>query len=141
VRYLLVIQFSDKHFRDLGEITVFEGRLTAALPRTCKVDGHDIGSGATNFFVFTRSPFAAHRSFRKHLGTRALERRVRVAFRAEGKNGYWLNLWPFRDARPFALTYDKGFDPFNPMSKRKIRKRSKPGVSKLATRPTSKRKS
>ncbi len=134
MRYLLVIQFSDRYFRSVGEIVAFEDRLAAALPRTCKVDGHDVGSGTTNFFVHTNAPFAAHRRFRKYLGTRALERNVRVAFRmVDGST--WMNLWPFRDPRRFALLYEKGEDPFSAASKRAIPKRSKRGVSKLVTRP------
>jgi hypothetical protein len=45
----------------------------------------------------------------------------------------FINLWPFRDARPFALLYEKGYDPFSAASKRLIPKRSPPGVSKFAT--------
>jgi hypothetical protein len=132
-RYLLVIQFSDRYFRDLGEIAAFEERLGAALPQTCEVGGHDVGAGTTNFFVHTNAPLAAHRAFRKYIGTRAVERHVRVAFRAV-KGDTWMNVWPFRDARRFALMYEDGEDPFSAASKRAIPKRSKRGVSKLATR-------
>lgn len=132
-RYLLVIQFSDRYFRDVREIVAFEDRLAASLPRTCEVDGHEVASGATSFFVRTNAPLAAHRAFRKYIGTRAVERHVRVAFRmTDGST--WMNVWPFRDARPFALAYEAGEDPFSAASKRAIPKRSKRGVSKHATR-------
>lgn len=132
MRYLLVIQFSDRYFASIAEIAAFEEKLAASLPRTCEVDGHDVGAGTTNFFVYTKAPFAAHRAFRRYIGTRAVERHVRVAFRAE-RASTWKNLWPFRDPRRFALVYEKGEDPFTAASKRKIPKRSAPGASKLVT--------
>jgi hypothetical protein len=113
-------------------LQAFEDRLIASMPRTCVVDGHDFGSGTTNFFVFTNAPLATHRAFRKYLGTCAVERKVRIAFRTE-KGDQWQNVWPFRDPRPFALIYESGYDPFDPVTKRAIAKRSKPGVSKLVT--------
>jgi hypothetical protein len=133
LRYLLVIQFSDRYFADAGAVAAFEAKLVASLPRTCEVGGHEIAKGATNFFVETSSPLSAHRAFRKYIGTRAVERHVRVAFRLTSSST-WMNVWPFRDARRFALTYSPSEDPFRPASKRAISKRSKPGVSKLATR-------
>jgi hypothetical protein len=92
-----------------------------------------VGSGTTNFFVYTNAPLAAHRAFRKYIGTRAVERQVRIAFRTVN-GSTWMNVWPFRDSRPFALMYERGEDPFSAASKRAIPKRSKRGVSKLVTR-------
>ena len=136
--YLLVIQFSDRYFRDAAEIAAFEDRLAASLPRTCKVEGHGVQKRATNFFVRTSSPLAAHRAFRKYIGTRAVERKVRVAFRSSDSSP-WMNVWPFRDTRAFALSYDDDVeDPFEAASKRAIPKRSKRGVSKLVTRARAK---
>jgi hypothetical protein len=132
VRYALVFQFDDAYFASDAERAAFETRLRAALPRTCKVDGHDVQPGATNFFVLTPSPIAAHERFRR-VATRALERKLRVSFRLDGTSE-WMNLWPRRDARPFALTYTSTTSPFRPASKRAIPKRSKPGVSKIVTR-------
>jgi hypothetical protein len=131
-RYLLVVQFASSYFPAVADVHAFEDRLRAALPRTCLVDGHDVASGTTNFFVETTSPLAAHRAFRKRVATRALERNVRVSFRM-GTSKQWMNLWPFRDSRPFALVYDRKHDPFAPSSKREIPKRGEPGASKFAT--------
>lgn len=133
MRYLLIFQFSERYFATHAELVAFEDRLRAALPRTHEVDGHDIGSGTTNFFVFTDAPLAAHARFRKYLGTNAVERNVRVSFR-EVKGNDFQNLWPRRDPRPFAIAYPDGMDPFSPVSKRAIPKRSQPGVSKVVTK-------
>jgi hypothetical protein len=133
MRYLLIFQFSERYFATHAELVAFEDRLRAALPSTHEVDGHDVGSGTTNFFVFTDAPLAAHARFRKYLGTNAVERNVRVSFR-EMKGDDFQNLWPRRDSRPFAIMYPEGMDPFSPVSKRAIPKRSKPGVSKVVTK-------
>jgi len=132
MRYLLVIQFHETYFASHADLVAFEDRLIASMPRTCIVDGHDIGSGTTNFFVLTDAPMAAHKAFRKYLGKNAVERHVRISHRGVSGETF-TNLWPFRDARPFGLIYPKGEDPFSPASKRKIPKRSPPGVSKFAT--------
>jgi hypothetical protein len=133
MKYVLVFQFPESFFPRHAEIVAFEDRLRASLPRTHEVDGHDVGSGTVNFFVFTDAPLAAHRAFRTYLGTRAVEAKLRVSYR-ETKGDEWWNLWPRRDARPFALVYRGGDDPFSASSKRAIPKRSKPGVSKMVTK-------
>jgi len=133
MRYVLVFQFEGTYFASHAELVAFEDRLRAALPRTCTVDGHDVGSGTTNFFVLTPSPIAAHERFRRTIATRAIERKLRVSFRLE-TGDQWMNLWPRRDARPFALLYAKDASPFRAASKRAIPRRSKPGVSKIVTR-------
>jgi hypothetical protein len=131
-RYQMVIQFASTFLGKPADVRAFEDRLVKALPRTCKVDGHEVGSRTTSFFVRTTSPLAAHRVFRKRIATRMLERNVRVAFRML-PGSQWMNLWPFRDSRPFALVYERDRDPFNATSKREIPKRGKPGESKFAT--------
>ena len=133
MRYVLVFQFEDTYFESHAAVVAFEDRLRAALPRTCVVDGHDVGSGTTNFFVLTPAPIAAHERFRRRVATRAIERKLRVSFRLDGKDA-WMNLWPRRDARPFALVYPRDASPFRAASKRAIPKRSKTGVSKIVTR-------
>ncbi|MFO0674261.1 MAG: hypothetical protein U0235_32390 [Polyangiaceae bacterium] len=132
MEYVLVFQFPESHFAGHDEVLAFEDRLRAALPRTHEVDGHDVGSGTVNFFVFTKAPVAAHAAFRKRLGTRAIERNLRVSYREVNGESY-MNLWPRRDARPFDISYPDGEDPFSPASKRRIPKRSPPGVSKSVT--------
>ncbi len=132
MRYLLVIQFPDTFFASHDDLVAFEDQLIASMPRTCAVDGHDIGSGTINFFVYTDAPLAAHKCFRKYLGTNKVERKLRVSYR-EVDGEAFTNLWPFRDPRPFEVFYPEGVDPFSAASKRSIPKRSPPGVSKFET--------
>ncbi len=129
----MIFQFPESYFATRADIVAFQDRLTACMPRTCEVEDFDTGSGTTSFFVLTKTPLAAHKTFRKYLGTRALERKLRVAYQSL-RGDVFTNLWPFRDPRPFRIVYPPGEDPFVPASKRKIPKRSSPGVSKLKTR-------
>lgn len=125
MRYQVVFQFPEGFFTSHDELIAFEDRLIACMPRTCEVDGHDLGSGTVNFFVHTSAPVAAHRTFRKYLGTRKLESRLRVAFR-ELDGETFTNLWPRRDPRPFQIVYGEGDDPFARGAKRVIPKRRAP---------------
>lgn len=132
MRYQLVFQFPESFFATHDELVAFEDRLIASMPATCDVDGHDIGYGTINFYVYTDAPLAAHKRFRKYLGTNKVERKLRVSYR-EIDGDAFTNLWPFRDPRPFAEIYPEGIDPFSAASKRSIPKRSPPGVSKFET--------
>ena len=124
--FQLVIQFPSDFFSTHDALVAFEDRLIASMPRTCTVDGHDLGSGTINFFVYTPYPEAAHRAFRKYLGTNAVERRLRIAYRST-RGDTFTNLWPRRDPRPFAYSYAPADDPFARGAKRVIPKRAPRG--------------
>ncbi|MBK6695332.1 MAG: hypothetical protein IPG50_24440 [Myxococcales bacterium] len=128
--FQLVIQFPQDCFAKQDDLEAFAARLAASLPRTCDLDGYDVGSGTVNFFVYTDAPEAAHRAFRKYLGTRAVEKRLRIAYRST-KGEAFTNLWPRRDPRPFSYWYDTANDPFARGAKRVIPKRSKPTAKKV----------
>ena len=132
MRYQIVLQFPETFFATHDDLVSFEEKLIGAMPRTCDVDGYDTGSGTTNFFVHSDSPLAAFKTFRKYLGTNKVEKNLRVSYREVDGETY-TNLWPFRDPRPFDITYPEEIDPFSAKSKRSIPKRSPPGVSKFET--------
>lgn len=133
MRYQVIFQFPESFFATDSEVVEFEGKLIASMPKTCDVDGYDIGrSGTTNFFVYTDSPLAALKHFRNYLGTNKVEKNLRVSYREVDGDAY-TNMWPFRDPRPFEIIYPEGVDPFSAKSKRSIPKRSPPGVSKFET--------
>ncbi len=110
MRYEVIFQFPEAFFATHDELLAFEDKLSASLPKTCNFDGHDSGSGTTNFFVTTNSPLAAFENFRTYLGTNKVEKNLRVSYR-EVEGDAFINLWPFRDSRPFDLVYPKGVDP------------------------------
>ena len=132
MRYQVIFQFPETFFATHNDLVAFEDKLIASMPKTCDVDGYDLGSGTTNFFVYTDSPLAALKHFRKYLGTNKVEKNLRVSYR-EADGDAFTNLWPFRDPRPFEIIYPKGVDPFSAKSKHSIPKRSPPGVSKFET--------
>ncbi|MDM5065599.1 hypothetical protein OB934_22870 [Aeromonas salmonicida] len=122
--YQLVIQFPQDFFTSFDAMVGFEEKLIASMPKTCDVDGHDVGSGTINFFIYTNYPGAAHRAFRRYLSTNAVERKLRIAYRSvEGDE--FTNMWPRRDPRPFKYMYDEDENPFARGAKRVIPKRSK----------------
>jgi hypothetical protein len=126
-RYQLVVQFAGDYFATHAAMVAFEDNLIARLPaRTCEVDGHDSGAGTMNFFVYTAFPVAAYQVIYRGT-TRAMQRRMRIAYRAANGTKF-TNLWPRRDPRPFEYSYEDGFDPFAPASKRAIPKRSPRGT-------------
>lgn len=127
----LVIQFPEDYFSSVDAIVAFEGKLRGCMPKTCAVDGYDVGSGTVNFFVYTSAPAAAHRTFRTYLGTRAVEKRLRIAWRDLDAETF-TNLWPRRDPRPFDYSYSAAEDPFARGAKRVIPKRRAPAPKSTA---------
>jgi hypothetical protein len=125
----LVLQFPDSYFA-AGDLAALEQRITAWLPRTATYDGSERGSGMTNLVISTAFPVAVYKMFRSRIATRAMERKLRIAYRTAGAKTY-TNLWPRRDPRPFALAYPTGADPFKPSNKRAIPKRSPRGTRAL----------
>jgi hypothetical protein len=55
----LVIQFPEGAFSGFDALVRFEDSLYDVLADRHEVDGHDIGSGEVNFFVFTDDPKTA----------------------------------------------------------------------------------
>ena len=128
--YQLVLQFPDEYFETLADLEALEQRVCAILPRTATYDGFDRGSGTTNLFIYTAYPEALYKAFRARIATRAMERKLRIAYReADGET--FTNLWPRRDPRPFCYIYAPDVDPFTPSSKRGIPKRSPRGTRAL----------
>ena len=65
MRYQVVFQFPETFFATHSDLVAFEDELTASMPKTCDVDGYDVGSGTANFFVLTDSPLAAFKQLDK----------------------------------------------------------------------------
>ncbi len=72
------------------------------MAKTCEVDGHDVGSGTTNFFVYTDHPLAAHSQFRKYLGTNKVEKNLRVSYRDVNGDAF-INLCPSAILAPLTI--------------------------------------
>jgi hypothetical protein len=133
-KYQLVFQFPEDFFESAAAMSAFEQKLAACLPKTCEYDGFDVGSGTLNFFVYTNAPEAAHRTFRTYLGTRAVESKLRIAYR-EATGETFTNLWPRRDPRPFNYAYAASENPFARGAKRVIPKRKAPAPKPAKAAP------
>ena len=54
-----MIQFPQSAFPEFDDLVRYEDALIGVLADDHDVDGHDIGSGEVNFFVFTDEPTVA----------------------------------------------------------------------------------
>ena len=99
----LVIQFPESAFPDFDELVGYEDVLILTLGDTHEVDGHDVGSGEVNFFVFTDDPTGALGTMRDaRSGALLSHPEVRVAARLiEGED--LALLWPIGDERAFTV--------------------------------------
>ena len=99
----LVIQFPESAFADFDDLVRYEDALIDSLGDAHEMDGHDIGSGEVNFFVFTDDPAIALRVIRDARGGVLLSHpEVRAASRlVEGE--VYEPLWPLGDEREFTI--------------------------------------
>lgn len=98
----LVLQFPEAAFKDFDALVRFEDALCDLLGDRHEVDGHDIGSGEVNFFVFTDDPEGALAEVRDAKGGLLSHPDVRAAARlVVGEDSE--PLWPVGDAREFTV--------------------------------------
>lgn len=55
MKYMFVARFSEKKYGDLDWIHALEDKLIDVLVDD-ELDGHDMGSGQVNFYIFTNNP-------------------------------------------------------------------------------------
>ena len=122
----LVVQLAGDFFASVDELQTFEDRLRSYLPKTHDLVNHAFDSGTVNLLIETDSPVTVYKIVFR-VSTRATQRRMRIAYRTL-RGAKFTNLWPRRDPRPFAYGYAPEDDPFAPVSKQKIPKRSPRGT-------------
>lgn len=99
----LVIQFPQSSFPEFDDLVRYEDALIDVLADDHDVDGHDIGSGEVNFFVFTDEPAVALRTIRDGGdGSLLSHPNVRAAARPVDGEDYE-PLWPVGDERAFTI--------------------------------------
>jgi hypothetical protein len=101
----LVIQFPQSAFADFDDMVRYEDALIDALAGGSghDVDGHDIGSGEVNFFVFTDDPTVALGAVRDaREGLLLSHPQVRAAARPVSGEQF-TPLWPVGDERDFTI--------------------------------------
>ena len=98
-----MIQFPQSAFPEFDELVQYEDTLIAVLADGHDVDGHDIGSGEVNFYVFTDDPAIALDAIRDEGdGSLLSHPQARVAARLVDGEDYE-SLWPVGDDRDFTI--------------------------------------
>jgi len=94
MNYKLVIQFplTDASADDFDKLLVIENELDLTLRDAHQVDGHDIGSGEMNIFIFTNNPNEAFKLAKNTLSEKDLNK-IMVAFREINSDKYSV-IWP-----------------------------------------------
>jgi hypothetical protein len=98
--YQLVLEFAGESAEDFDRVIGFEDLLCETLASD-EVDGHDVGQGIMNIFIFTNDP---RRCFQEAM--RVLDGAdpgpIAAGFRAM-KQDRFVRLWPANDSTPFTL--------------------------------------
>ena len=101
-RYQLVLQFRGKSLNGLDVLGALESDLTSALGDSADVDGHDIGSGEVNIFVFTSTPLEAFATAKPVLKKARLLKNVIAAYRdIDGE--LFTVVWPSGHKKKFTI--------------------------------------
>jgi len=103
MRYQLVLQFRGDSLADYDQMIAVEDRLTEELGDSADVDGHDVGSGETNIFIFTDDPAATFRRSKPLLQSMDRLAAVTAAFR-DVEGDQFSVIWPEGSTEEFRVT-------------------------------------
>ncbi len=112
--YQLVLQIPDDSITGFEILFAIEEELIEALGEKHEMDGHDVGSGTINYFVYTHDPMSAMQLVRSIFVNRELLDRLRAAYRSvetveEGhrivEEASFINVFPENDERRFDYMY------------------------------------
>ena len=93
MKYLLVLQFPETEKLGFDQLVRLEDLLYENLT-TAEVDGHDIGSGQMNIFLFTNDPNSTFKDIKNLLMTEGeIFQYMKAAYRDVEQEEYIL-LWP-----------------------------------------------
>jgi hypothetical protein len=103
MRYVLTLQWPYTDITDFDHLVAFENLLESRLPRRlARVDGHDVGSGEMNIFVFTDKPQKALDECRSLIRSSRIASGLFAAYRDRERDEY-TRLWPVGSTDPFAV--------------------------------------
>ena len=91
--FQLIVQLRGETIIDFDAMVELENELIAVLDETADVDGHDIGSGETNIFIFTSNPSQTFHDIKPILEHMCLLESSTVAFRPS-EGGSFKIIWP-----------------------------------------------
>jgi hypothetical protein len=102
MKYMLVMQFAGDSEQDFDALIDLEVQLTRALSEDAEVDGHDIGSGQGNIFIFTDNPQSTFDVARPVLQKANRLNTATVAFREASGESY-TTIWPSSSKEKFEV--------------------------------------
>jgi len=102
MKYQLVLQFRGDSLRDYDAMVSLENDLIAALDDSANVDGHDVGSGEINIFIFTDEPKKTFQQAKPVLKQGGSLDSVRAAYRLADGEDYTV-IWPERSEEEFKI--------------------------------------
>lgn len=101
-RFQLVLQFEAEKPNDFDDLVRIEDMLRDVLAQRANVDGHDVGAGQFNIFIFTGAPEETFRRAQALLSTHGRSRKFKAAYR-EPEAEEFVILWPL-DLSVFNIT-------------------------------------
>ncbi len=102
-KYQLVLQFRGDSLEDFDEMVALENALTKELGSSADVDGHDIGSGEINIFIYTSDPVKTFGRSKPLLERAASLDSVTAAYRLRRGDDYTV-IWPEGSKSEFKVT-------------------------------------
>jgi hypothetical protein len=103
MNYQFVLQFRGDSREDLEATIALEDELIEELGDSADVDGHDVGSGETNIFIFTSDPATTFRLTKPVLERRQQLRSVTAAYRKVNGEHFTV-IWPEGSGEEFRVT-------------------------------------
>lgn len=88
MEYLLVLQLPSSSTDDFDLLIALEDAITESIGDFATVDGHDMGSGEMNIFLFTQDPKLAFERIRVIPSVASYMSKMRVGYRAISENEY-----------------------------------------------------
>jgi hypothetical protein len=102
MKYQLVLQFRGDSLEDYDAMVALEDTLIEALHDSAKVDGHDVGSGEVNIFIFTNEPVKTFQQAKLVLEQRGCLDSVSAAYRLADGEDYTV-IWPGHSQQKFRI--------------------------------------
>jgi hypothetical protein len=103
MKYLLVIQFRGDSVGVLDTVVAIEDEFIELLGQPA-VDGHDIGMGECNIFIFTDDPNATFTAVKPVLRRNGHLKTIKAAYRDVEGEDYTI-LWPRNFKGEFGVAY------------------------------------
>jgi hypothetical protein len=102
MRYQLILQFRGDAIEDYDAMVTLEEELIRDLGASARVDGHDMGSGEANIFIFSSDPVQTFRQAMPALSRSGRLQEAKAAFREVGSDSFTL-IWPDGSNAEFAI--------------------------------------